>query len=230
MEEEKTESIRFLRIVYNGSMEKSRLNSKKADLNNLTDKGLCSSQHIIDVAMAMIRTNGYSETTLQDICNEAGIGIGTFYYYFNSKKEILLAYIDEENQELLDFYARQDKTSYGDAILAVADRYVDMYLFKGAKLISNAYSLLLFPGDDTSIINKNVFYQILQDAFVGGQRQGEFSKETAESTFCSMFVGEWFFITTLWCNIPQKIDLRERVAEQFTNLLRLVKEPPTGEH
>ncbi len=72
-------------------MQNTSRNSAKTNIAQLTDKGLRSYQRIIDIGINMIRTRGYSETSIQDICTEVGIGIGTFYHYFRSKEEMLLA-------------------------------------------------------------------------------------------------------------------------------------------
>ncbi|MEI3607056.1 TetR/AcrR family transcriptional regulator [Pseudogracilibacillus sp. SE30717A] len=48
---------------------------------------------ILDVAEMFFTTKGYSKTTIKDILNEVGIAKGTFYYYFQSKEEVMDAVI-----------------------------------------------------------------------------------------------------------------------------------------
>lgn len=48
-------------------------------------------QRIADAGMRLFVTHGYDSTTLDDIAREAGIARRTFFYYFRSKDEILLA-------------------------------------------------------------------------------------------------------------------------------------------
>ena len=201
--------------------------SEEKENNRYTKKGLRSRQLIIDVAMNMIRTRGYTETTIQDICTEVGIAIGTFYHYFRSKEEVLLAFIDAENEDLLKFYNQQEKTSYSRVILAVADYYINMYLFKGVSLVSHIYSMMLFSTIEIGKLTEYAFMQIMQEAFINGQQTGEFSQEISVETFCNMAVGEWFFFTSLWCNKSDSFKIREMVTENFTQLLRLVSAEKT---
>lgn len=49
-------------------------------------------QRITDVALTLFSKNGYETTTLDDIAEAAGISRRTFFYYFNSKEEILAAW------------------------------------------------------------------------------------------------------------------------------------------
>ncbi|ACM25512.1 TetR family transcriptional regulator [Agrobacterium rhizogenes] len=49
-------------------------------------------QRIADVGMKSFLAKGYQETTLDEIAAAAGISRRTFFYYFKSKNEILLAH------------------------------------------------------------------------------------------------------------------------------------------
>jgi AcrR family transcriptional regulator len=47
---------------------------------------------IAETGLKLFMTNGYEATTLETIAEEAGISRRTFFYYFKSKEEILLAW------------------------------------------------------------------------------------------------------------------------------------------
>jgi AcrR family transcriptional regulator len=49
-------------------------------------------QRIAETALKLFLSNGYEATTLEAIAEEAGISRRTFFYYFKSKEEILLAW------------------------------------------------------------------------------------------------------------------------------------------
>ena len=48
---------------------------------------------ILNAAETLFATKGYSKTTINDILNEVGIAKGTFYYYFQSKEEVMDAIV-----------------------------------------------------------------------------------------------------------------------------------------
>ncbi|GIP34921.1 TetR/AcrR family transcriptional regulator [Paenibacillus sp. J2TS4] len=48
---------------------------------------------ILDAAEMLFTTQGYSNTTVNDILNKVGIAKGTFYYYFQSKEEVMDAIV-----------------------------------------------------------------------------------------------------------------------------------------
>jgi len=49
---------------------------------------------ILDAAQRLIFTKGYDEMTIQDLLNDLGIAKGLFYYYFASKQEMLVAFLE----------------------------------------------------------------------------------------------------------------------------------------
>lgn len=49
---------------------------------------------ILDASGRLFSAKGYNKCTVKDILNAVGIAKGTFYYYFNSKEEVLDAIID----------------------------------------------------------------------------------------------------------------------------------------
>lgn len=57
-------------------------------------------QNIIDAAYALFIQKGYAATSIQDILDEAGISKGTFYNYFTSKTECLIAIMDSVGAEI----------------------------------------------------------------------------------------------------------------------------------
>lgn len=65
-------------------------------------------QHVIKIAHQLFIEKGFQATSIQDILQYSGISKGTFYNYFSSKNELLIALfkmiyakLDEERKELL---------------------------------------------------------------------------------------------------------------------------------
>jgi TetR/AcrR family transcriptional repressor of nem operon len=50
-----------------------------------------SRTRLLDAAMHVIRAQGYSATTVDDICSEAGLTKGAFFYHFKSKEDSAVA-------------------------------------------------------------------------------------------------------------------------------------------
>lgn len=50
-----------------------------------------SKTKLLDAAMHVIRAKGYTATTVDDICQQAGVTKGSFFHHFKSKEELALA-------------------------------------------------------------------------------------------------------------------------------------------
>jgi len=46
---------------------------------------------LLDAALSVIRTKGYSATTVDDICEAAGVTKGAFFHHFKSKEDLAVA-------------------------------------------------------------------------------------------------------------------------------------------
>lgn len=46
---------------------------------------------LLDAALALIRTNGYSATSVDDLCKAAGVTKGAFFHHFPSKEALAVA-------------------------------------------------------------------------------------------------------------------------------------------
>lgn len=53
-------------------------------------------QRLVDAAWACLRERGYRDLAVDDVCDAAGVSKGSFYGYFESKQDLLVALIDEE--------------------------------------------------------------------------------------------------------------------------------------
>ena len=62
-------------------------------------------QAILDSAIALFSTNGFENTSIEELAKVAGVGKGTVYGYFQTKTEILHAFceyeLDQIHQELV---------------------------------------------------------------------------------------------------------------------------------
>jgi AcrR family transcriptional regulator len=56
---------------------------------------------LMDIALEFFFTKGFENTTIGDIVKKAGVAQGLFYYYFNSKNDILDAAINRYIDKLI---------------------------------------------------------------------------------------------------------------------------------
>jgi AcrR family transcriptional regulator len=81
---------------------------------------------IIDAALTVFAERGYDGATTAEICRRAGIGSGTFFHYFPTKLDLLLAILTlgiAEVREQAELYA--DRTDPLGVLLDIVERGAD---------------------------------------------------------------------------------------------------------
>jgi AcrR family transcriptional regulator len=56
--------------------------------------------HILDVALDLFRRHGFEETTMRGIAAAAGVSLGSAYYYFESKEDLVMAFYGRAIEEM----------------------------------------------------------------------------------------------------------------------------------
>jgi len=74
-------------------------------------------KELIDTAERLFVTTGYDHTAISDIVKEVNVSQGTFYYYFDSKEDVLVAILDK-NIAITENDLRQtaDRTDLDEAV------------------------------------------------------------------------------------------------------------------
>lgn len=65
-----------------------------------TPKAQATGGKILDVALALFRTQGFDNTTMRDIAAKAGVATGAAYYYYPSKDAIVMAFYQRTFDEM----------------------------------------------------------------------------------------------------------------------------------
>ncbi|MEW6160082.1 MAG: TetR/AcrR family transcriptional regulator, partial [Verrucomicrobiota bacterium] len=53
-------------------------------------------ERLMDAVRELIWTGSYGSTTIDQICDKAGVKKGSFYYFFDSKADLAVVALDED--------------------------------------------------------------------------------------------------------------------------------------
>lgn len=67
---------------------------KKALMTDTIKKSEATRARILDVALDLFRSQGFEETTMRGIAAAAGVSLGSAYYYFESKEDLVMAFYE----------------------------------------------------------------------------------------------------------------------------------------
>ena len=78
---------------------------------------------ILASAMDLFRSRGFEETTMREIAHEAGVALGSAYYYFESKEALVMAFYRQAAEEMhpLIVQALSEQKDLARRIRAVLD-------------------------------------------------------------------------------------------------------------
>ena len=154
-------------------------------------KKIHSKRVILEAAVKCFGKKGFQETSIAEIMNEADLGIGTFYNYFESKEDILKCLLGGIVDELRE--AMEQLTQQKLPAAAVLEK---MVVLTAQLLDDNRFVLPLFlsaanrsalpeggghPGGAPAF--KTIFAHIIQQ----GQDTGEFRQDIPAGIITEMF-------------------------------------------
>src|ERR1035438_7521732 len=86
----------------------------KSSMTPSTKKAEATCARILDAALDLFRRQGFEQTTMRGIAAEAGVSLGSAYYYFESKEDLVMAFYER---------AIEAMTPRMEAALAGADSF-----------------------------------------------------------------------------------------------------------
>ena len=82
---------------------------------------------IVEAALGLFRAGGYDATTMRAIADEAGVSLGSAYYYFSGKEELVQAFYDRiQVEHAAAAEAALDRTAFADRLRGVMESFVDV--------------------------------------------------------------------------------------------------------
>ncbi|ASS88906.1 TetR/AcrR family transcriptional regulator [Aeribacillus pallidus] len=180
-----------------------------AETLNLTKKGMETREKLLRAAEKVFGKKGYYETSIVNITQEAGVGQGTFYNYFQSKKEVFDALIQMYSRELRFKIKEEmkDAENHEDA-----QRKGFQAFFRWVKDYPELYSIV----QQAVVVDKDLYrwyYDKLASGFLKslslGVEDGEFKDINLETVaYCLMSIGQ--FLGMRWVfwegqDVPEEV-------------------------
>lgn len=119
---------------------------------------------LLSEAFHLFMSKGISNTTISDITQKAGVGKGTFYFYFKDKDDLVEKLIAQKAGQL--FIRALDRLDKEPADMSVEDKLVFIADDLVQQLMQDSRLLRL--------INKNLNYGIYKNALTRLESQGDF--------------------------------------------------------
>lgn len=187
---------------------------------------------IIDSAIKLFAENGFHNTKIAKIAENAGIASGSFYIYFENKEQLLTTIFDNLWSKLYyslkDFICREDVNAV-DKFDGLIDLIFDAFTANPnlAMVFVNEHHTILRIGDIEFGNYYNSFLDLGEDVIVEGIRDGLFNPNIDVKIFKTFVFGAIRHLLHQWANNQMDYSLnhiRQNVKYLCNNGISLQKE------
>ncbi|MBU3877115.1 TetR/AcrR family transcriptional regulator [Faecalicatena sp. AGMB00832] len=139
---------------------------------------------IVSAAWQLFHDKGYDHTTVDDIIELSGTSKGSFYYYFNTKDELLSTLstvLDDYYEEL---YAGMDQEMDNFEKLLYLNYKVHSMIEEkiSIDLLASLYSTQLTARGQRHLLDQNrVYYRLISRVIEDGQKKGQIRQDKSIS-------------------------------------------------
>ncbi len=159
--------------------------------NRRERKKLEAKERIINSALGLFFRQGYLETSIAQIMEEADLGTGTFYNYFQSKEDLIKYCIGEKvTAAMLAIRQLQEQKLPTAQKLAEIVQAIGMIFAESKPLMGLFMQLRRTNVEIQGLPSHNLLFKdILTEVFQQGQRSGEFKPEIPAEIVSEMIFG-----------------------------------------
>jgi AcrR family transcriptional regulator len=179
---------------------------------------------VLRAAMHAFLEQGYTKTSMQDLKRATGLHPGSLYGAFENKRGLLLAAIDQYNQDRNGEFAAffSDEASSIKGLANYLDHIVDECLSldtsKACLLTKSLHELAEQDSGVQILITKqlNTWQSAMTDIFVRAQRAGDIPNKRSADSRASYFIMGVYGLRTFANTHPDPVELKD-LAQQLLN-------------
>ena len=173
---------------------------------------------IISAAWELFFTQGYEDTTVEEIIEESCTSRGSFYHYFEGKDALLssLSYLFDEKYEELTENLTPAMNSF-DKLM-----YLNVELFNmienkiSLDLLARLYSSQLITKGEKHLMDHNrVYYRLLKKIVLEGQQNGELRDDMTANEIVKAYALCERALLYDWCLCGGEYSLKNYTKNMF---------------
>ena len=159
-------------------------------------------QAILDAAIALFSTNGFENTSIEELAKSAGVGKGTVYGYFQTKKEILYAFCEYELEQI-----HKELANRADPDAPILEQVLTIYMTEFNHVTQNKefgrifMRQTVFPNESDGQDHLEIedkYFQLLFPILQKAQDRGELRKNIELLHITGHFYGLYILIMSSW--------------------------------
>ncbi len=175
-----------------------------------TKQAIASKNKIYKCGEKLIQKYGFDSVTVEQIAKKAGVSVGTYYYYYESKMDLLREAFNKADKYFLEQVEdKLTETGCKKRIVEFFDIYADYTLKDGIDVIKKFYT----SENKMFIVDGRGMQNVLTNIIKVGQKNNEISNDPAPETLTKMLFVVARGIIFDWCLYDGKTDLKGQMRE-----------------
>lgn len=171
---------------------------------------------IYNCGVKLIRKHGFDNVTVEQIAKQAGVSVGTYYYYFESKFDLFSEIYKRADEYFLkDVAGKLHAEDYNGKIIEYFNKYAEYNLSDGLDMVKKLYT-----SDNKMFITKGRAMQnVLRSIIEEGQLKGQISKAESSSEIARILFIAARGVIYDWCLHDGKTDLKTEMKKVISNMI-----------
>ena len=173
---------------------------------------------LIQAGMELYESQSFAKTTVDQITNAAGVGKGTFYNYFETKEELLvagMAVMQEKETSLIQGNVLQSATTWEKFVLLIDGSATWIKAHPELSLIWSLERLRRGIEDH----NPDSFDGQLRAIIVSGQQAGELRKDRPAENLLMEVTALFVFAIACWAHSDKQYDLASAIQDSLSTYI-----------
>jgi TetR/AcrR family transcriptional regulator, fatty acid metabolism regulator protein len=182
-------------------------------------------KQILDAALSIFSSKGFGESTVADIAEEAGIGVGTIYNYYKDKHDLLISLIADRliSEDLLRIFGTLPARSNEEFMQSMLEERLTFGLDNAQKML-----FLFFEIQRDQRLRRQYVSEVvgpllnkLEKYIIAQVDNGSFRKVDARvvaRTLAGMIIGNMILYRLEQRDSPFKKSRVKSLAEELSNL------------
>jgi TetR/AcrR family transcriptional regulator, fatty acid metabolism regulator protein len=172
---------------------------------------------IYNCGVKLMRKHGFDNITVEQISKQAGVSVGTYYYYFQSKFDLFNEIYKRADDYFLNEVAGNLKAKGSEGKIAeFFDKYSEYNYSDGIDMIKKLYT-----SDNKMFITKGRAMQgVLQSIIEEGQLNGEITKSESSEDITRMLFIVARGVVYEWCLNDGGTDLKGEMEKIILSMAK----------
>ena len=182
-------------------------------MTNRAKQAEATKNKIFDCGVTLIRKYGFDQVTVEQISKEAGVSIGTYYYYFESKFDLFIELFKRGDEYFQNNVA--GKLIFEDApaqIIEYFDKYAEFNILNGIDMVKKLYT----ANNKMFITDGRAMQSILTEIIEKGQANKEIPQNLTSQEITNVLFITARGVVYEWCLYDGNMDLKQEMKKIIT--------------